>query len=67
MNDSLKFKYSKNHRILAESSFVRWVNEGYLDDVHSAFYDFVKIYKKQWNTIEAITPKPERQNDNGKF
>ena len=67
----LRLEYSQNHRVLAEGGFVLSVSEGYLSGVHSAFYDLFRISKDQlvehWNTIEAIPPRNEWKNDNGKF
>lgn len=69
--NSLKLEYLKNHRVLAEGCFVLSVNEGFVDGVHSAIYDLFRVHKKRllehWNTIEAIPPKTEWNNDNGKF
>lgn len=64
-------KYEKLHRVLAEGSFVLAVCEGFMDGVHTAFYDLYRIDSgkivEHWNTIEAVPPKDQWQNNNGKF
>jgi len=46
-------------------------SEGFRIGVHSAFYDLFRVSKSRlvehWNTIEAIPPRSEWKNDNGKF
>ncbi len=71
-NDDIpKLKYSHNHRVLAEGCFVLSVSEGFHDGVHSAFYDLFRVSNNRlaehWNTIEAIPPRNEWKNENGKF
>jgi len=64
-------RYDRNHRVLAEGSFVLAVSEGASDGVHSAFYDLFRVatgkLAEHWDTIEAIPPRSEWKNDNGKF
>lgn len=64
-------RYDRNHRLLAEGSFVLAVSEGSLDGVHSAFYDLFRVAEgrlvEHWDTVEAIPPRSEWKNDNGKF
>jgi len=64
-------KYDRIHRVLAQGNFVLSVSEGSLDGVHSAFYDLFRIADSKlvehWDTIEAIAPRSEWKNDNGKF
>ena len=59
------------HRVLAEGSFVLSVSEGSLGGVHSSFYDLFRIAEgkivEHWDTIEAIPPRSDWKNDNGKF
>ena len=47
------------------------VCEGYLDGVHSSFYDLYRIADgtivEHWDTTEAVPPPGEWKNDNGKF
>jgi predicted SnoaL-like aldol condensation-catalyzing enzyme len=63
--------YDKLHRLLAEGSFVLSVGEGSLDGVHSSFYDLFRVAEgklvEHWDTIEAVPPRSEWKNDNGKF
>ena len=63
--------YDKLHRVLAEGSFVLSVGEGSLTGVHSSFYDLFRVAEgklvEHWETIEAVPPRSEWKNDNGKF
>ena len=63
--------YQHLHRILAEGSFVLTVSEGTLAGAHTAFYDLYRLANSKvvehWDTIEAVAPKSEWKNDNGKF
>ena len=63
--------YDKLHRVLAEGSFVLSVGEGSLDGVHSSFYDLFRVAEgrlvEHWDTIDAVPPRSEWKNDNGKF
>lgn len=69
--DVLKLKYAKNHRVLAEGSFVLSVSEGFRCGDHCSFYDLFRVADNQlvehWNTIEAIAARSEWKSDNGKF
>jgi predicted SnoaL-like aldol condensation-catalyzing enzyme len=64
-------QYDRIHRLLAEGSFVLCVSEGSLDGVHSSFYDLFRVSEgklvEHWDTIEAVPPRTEWKNDNGKF
>jgi len=68
---SIAIEYVRNHRLLAEGSFVLSASEGSLDGGHSAFYDLFRVagdkLVEHWDTIEAIPPRIEWKNDNGKF
>jgi len=67
----IKIKYDRIHRLLAEGNFVLSVSEGYLDGVHSSFYDLFRVAEgklvEHWDTVDAIPPSSEWKNDNGKF
>jgi len=67
----IAIEYDQVHRLLAEGSFVLSVSEGALGGVHSAFYDLFRVAEgkivEHWDTIEAIPPRTEWKNDNGKF
>ncbi len=64
-------EYERSHRVLAEGNFVLSVSEGSLNGVHSSFYDLFRVAEgklvEHWDTIEAIPPRSEWKNDNGKF
>jgi len=64
-------EYQTLHRVLAEGSFVLTVSEGARATKHSAIYDLFRLADgkvvEHWNTIEAVAPKSEWNNDNGKF
>ena len=68
---SITTEYDRNHRLLAEGSFVLSVSEGSLDGVHSSFYDLFRVAEDKlvepWDTIEAIPPRIGWKHDNGKF
>lgn len=63
--------YRTLHRVLAEGNFVLCVSEGYKAGVHTSFYDLFRIDEglivEHWDTTEAIAPRQEWKNDNGKF
>lgn len=59
------------HRVLAEGCFALSVCEGTRGGVHTAFHDLLRFsdgkIAERWNTVEAVAPKSEWKNDNGKF
>jgi predicted SnoaL-like aldol condensation-catalyzing enzyme len=59
------------HRILAEGNFVLTVSEGSVNGIHSSFFDLFRVAHgkivEHWDTAEAIPPRSEWKNDNGKF
>ena len=63
--------YHRMHRILAEGNFLLCVSEGFRNGVHSSFYDLFRVANgklvEHWDTTEAIPPRTEWKNDNGKF
>ena len=67
----ITIRYDRNHRLLAEGNFVLSVCEGTVDNVHSSFYDLFRVADgkivEHWDTTEAIPPRSEWKNDNGKF
>jgi len=64
-------RYDSMHRILAEGNFVLTVSEGSVKGVHSSFYDLFRIADgkliEHWDTTEAVPPRSEWKNENGKF
>lgn len=63
--------YDKIHRLLAEGNFVLCVSEGSINGVHSSLYDLFRIaggkIVEHWDTTEAVPPRSEWLNNNGKF
>lgn len=63
--------YGTIHRVLAEGNFVLTMCEGTLGDTDSAFYDLYRVdgerIVEHWDTVDAIAPRSEWNNDNGKF
>jgi predicted SnoaL-like aldol condensation-catalyzing enzyme len=64
-------KYSRLHRVLGEGSFVLTVSEGQFAGHDVAFYDLFRVadnkIAEHWDVIEAIAPRSEWKNSNGKF
>ena len=64
-------QYKECHRILAEGDFVLSVSEGYVKQTHSSFFDLFRLKDgkivEHWDTKEAIPPRSEWKNNNGKF
>jgi predicted SnoaL-like aldol condensation-catalyzing enzyme len=71
VNKDFEIQYHRNHRCLAEGSFVLSVSEGSLHGIHTAFYDLFRVTQRKivehWDTTEAIPARAEWKNDNGKF
>ena len=69
--DGNTIQYDRIHRLLAEGNFVLSVCEGSLKGRHTSFYDLFRIDQgrlvEHWDTVEAIPPRSEWKNDNGKF
>lgn len=70
-NGDPAIRYDRLHRVLAEGNFVLCASEGARNGVHTSFYDLYRIAEgrivEHWDTIEAIPPRSEWKNDNGKF
>ena len=70
-SDGMAIQYHKMHRLLAEGNFVLSVCEGSRNGVHSSFYDLFRVANdklvEHWDTTEAIPPRSEWKNNNGKF
>ena len=54
-----------------DGNFVLAVSEGRLNDVHTSFFDLFRLESgrlvEHWDTIEAVPPRDQWLNDNGKF
>jgi predicted SnoaL-like aldol condensation-catalyzing enzyme len=63
--------YKSVHKILGEGDFVLVVNEAALGDVPTGIYDLYRIdngkIAEHWDTLQAIPPRSEWKNSNGKF
>ena len=70
-DNDITIEYDRIHRLLAEGNFVLCVSEGFFNGVHSSFYDLFRVADgkivEHWDTTEAIPPRAEWKNDNGKF
>ncbi len=68
---SFSIEYKNCHRLLAEGNFVLSVCEGYANQTHSSFFDLYRLkdgkITEHWDTTEAIPPRSEWKNSNGKF
>ena len=69
--EGITLKYDRMHRILAEGNFVLTVSEGSVNGVHSSLFDLFRVADgklvEHWDTTEAIPPRSEWKNKNGKF
>jgi predicted SnoaL-like aldol condensation-catalyzing enzyme len=69
--ENFAIQYDKVHRVLAEGNFVLCMSEGMRRGIHSSFYDLFRVSEgkivEHWDTIEAIAPRSEWKNKNGKF
>ncbi|WP_160139981.1 hypothetical protein [Chryseobacterium sp. c4a] len=63
--------YHKIQMVLGEGNFVLVLSEGYIGEIHSAFYDLYRVeddkIMEHWDVIEAIPAPEHRKNTNGKF
>jgi len=70
-NGGITIKYENMHRILAEGDFVITVSEGSVNGAQSSFFDLFRVAHgklvEHWDTTEAVPPRSEWKNDNGKF
>lgn len=67
----ITMEYDAVHRILGEGNFVLAMSEGKFAGKHVAFYDLFRVQKgkiaEHWDVIQAIPPRGEWKNGNGKF
>lgn len=63
--------YTSVHRVLGEGNFVLVLSEGYMKNLHCAFYDLYRIENNKiiehWDVIEEIPSLENQKNTNGKF
>lgn len=64
-------RYRTVHKILGEGDFVLAMSEGDIAGKPVAFYDLFRVENgkiaEHWDTLEAIPPRAEWKNANGKF
>ena len=64
-------KFTKVHKVLGEGNFVLAVSEGTFAGKEVAFYDLFRLQAgkiaEHWDVIEAIPPRADWKNTNGKF
>jgi predicted SnoaL-like aldol condensation-catalyzing enzyme len=65
------YRVDKVHTVLGEGNFVLVANEGVFDAKPAMFYDFYRVDRhlivEHWDVIEAIPPRDQWKNPNGKF
>ncbi|MFD3190405.1 nuclear transport factor 2 family protein [Sedimentitalea sp. HM32M-2] len=70
-NGAPRIRYRRVHRVLAEGNFVLCLCEGDKDGVQTSFFDLYRVadgrIAEHWDTIEAIAPRAQWKNQNGKF
>jgi predicted SnoaL-like aldol condensation-catalyzing enzyme len=64
-------KYQRVEKVLGEGNFVLVVSEGTFGDPPTAYYDLYRVQNgkiaEHWDTLEAIPPREDWKNPNGKF
>jgi predicted SnoaL-like aldol condensation-catalyzing enzyme len=64
-------KYQRVEKVLGEGDFVLVVSEGAFGDHPTSYYDLYRIQNgkiaEHWDTLEAIPPREDWKNSNGKF
>lgn len=64
-------KYDRIHKVLGEGDLVLVVSEGQFAGNPSSFYDLFRVENgkiaEHWDVIEAIPPRDQWKNANGKF
>jgi predicted SnoaL-like aldol condensation-catalyzing enzyme len=65
------YRVDKVHTVLGEGNFVLVANEGVFDAKPAMFYDFYRVDRhlivEHWDVMEAIPPRDQWKNPNGKF
>ena len=63
--------YKSVHKILGEGNFILVVAEATFGGVPTGIYDLFRIelgrIAEHWDTLEAIPPRDQWRNSNGKF
>lgn len=72
--NNMVMEYDRNFKILGQGNFVLAMSEGKFGEApgaHVAFYDLFRLddglIVEHWDVIEAIPPRSDWKNDNGKF
>jgi len=67
----ITMEYHKNHKVLGEGNFVLAVSEGAFAGKATSYYDLFRVKDgkivEHWDVLEAIIPKEQWKNTNGKF
>ena len=67
----ITMKYDRIHKVLGEGDFVLVASEGEFAGRPCAYYDLFRVENgriaEHWDTIEAIPPRDQWRNSNGKF
>jgi len=67
----IRIEFDRIHAVLGEGSFVLAVSEGRFGGNPMSFYDLFRVkggkIAEHWDTMEAIPPRAEWKNQNGKF
>ncbi|HRC58070.1 MAG TPA: nuclear transport factor 2 family protein, partial [Kofleriaceae bacterium] len=67
----LTLKYDRIHHVLGEGNFVLVASEGTFGGRATSFYDLFRVadgkIAEHWDTIEAIPPRAQWKNANGKI
>lgn len=70
-SQGIAIQYDRIHHVLGEGNFVLVASEGRFGGTPTAFYDLFRVENgklaEHWDTIEAIPPRAEWKNANGKF
>ena len=71
LSENSYINYQKCHHLLAEGSFVLSACEGSINQIQTSFFDLYRLENgkivEHWDTTEAIPPRAEWKNNNGKF
>lgn len=71
VKQGLVLKYNKIHHVLGEGNFVLVSSEGSFAGNPVAFFDLFRVQNgkiaEHWDTVEAIPPRAQWKNGNGKF